>query len=282
MHKFITDPEAKPAHDAQRRLNPNMREVVKKEVLKWLDAGIIFLISNSTRVSPTQTVPKKAGIQITRNKKCEEIATRPVTEWQICVDYSKLNAATSKDHLPLPFINQIIEKLADHSAVKYLMKKKDAKPRLIRWMLLLQKFDVEIHDKKGSENVVADHLSRFVGQEEEEKDERAINKCFTDKQLFSISTLPWYADIINFLVVDTIPEFWPKKKKQHFLSQVKHYAWEDPDLFRVGADQVMRRCITEEEMRSVLYHAHSSPCGGHFSGQKTGHRVLACICQKLC
>ncbi|XP_076900493.1 uncharacterized protein LOC143554673 [Bidens hawaiensis] len=156
------------------------------------------------------------------------------------------------------------------------MEKKDAKSRLIRWILFLQEFDVEIRDKKGSENVVADHLSRLVGQEEEEKDERAINESIPDEKLFSVSTFPWYADIINFLVADIIPESWPKKKKQHFLSQEKHYAWEDPNLFKVGADQIMRRCIPEEEMRSVLYHAHSSPCGGHFSGQKTGHRVLAC------
>ncbi|XP_076904355.1 uncharacterized protein LOC143559762 [Bidens hawaiensis] len=89
-----------------------MLEVVKKEVLKWLDAGIIFPISDSTWVSPTQTVPKKAGIQITRNERGEEIATRPVTGWRICVDYRKLNAATSKDHFPLPFIDQIIENLS--------------------------------------------------------------------------------------------------------------------------------------------------------------------------
>ncbi|XP_076937825.1 uncharacterized protein LOC143605690 [Bidens hawaiensis] len=309
MHKIITDPEAKPAHDAQRRLNPNIREVVKKEILKWLDAGIIFPISDSTWVSPTQTVPKKACIQITHIEKGEEIATRLVTRWRICVDYRNLNSATSKDHFPLRFIDQIIEKLAvqkfycfldgysgdyavgavlgqrvdkklvaiyytsktlsdaqinytttekqllavvyaldkfrsyilgskvigfsDHSAVKYLIEKKDAKPPLIRWILLLQEFDVEIRDKKGSENLVVDHLSRLVGQEEEEKDERAINESFPDEQLFSVSTLPWYADIINFLVADTIPEFWPKKKKQHFLSQVKYYVWEDPDFLRV-------------------------------------------------
>ncbi|XP_076909292.1 uncharacterized protein LOC143566491 [Bidens hawaiensis] len=151
------------------------------------------------------------------------------------------------------------------------MEKKDAKPRLIRWILLLQEFDVEIRDKKGSENMVADHLSRLVGHKKEEKDERAINESFPDEQLFPILTLPWYVDIINFLVADTIQEFWPKKKKQHFLSQVKYYAWEDPDLFKVEVDQVMRRCIPEEKIRSVLYHAHSSPCGGHFSGQKIGH-----------
>ncbi|XP_076956353.1 uncharacterized protein LOC143631473 [Bidens hawaiensis] len=274
MHKIITDPEVKPAHDAQRRLNPNMREIVKKEVLKWLDAGIIFPILDSTWVSPTQTVPKMAGIQITRNEKGEEIATRPVTGWRICVYYRKLNTTTSKDHFPLPFVDQIIEKLSDHSTVKYLMKKKDAKPRLIGWILLIQEFNVEIRDKKGSENVVADHLSRLTGQEEENT--RAINDPFPDEQLFVVSTLPWYADIINFLVAGTIPEFWPKKKKHQFMSKVKQYVWEDPDLFKVGADQVYRRCIPDEEIRSVLSHAHSLACGGYFSGQKTGHKILAC------
>ncbi|XP_076905749.1 uncharacterized protein LOC143561599 [Bidens hawaiensis] len=264
MHKIITDPEVKPSHDAQRRVNPNMREVVKKEVLKWLDAAIIFPISDSTWVSPTQTVPKKAGIQITRNEKGEEISTRPVTGWRICVDYRKLNAETSKDHFPMPCINQIIEKLADHSTVNYLVEKKDANTRLIKWILLLWEFDMEICNKKESENVVVDHLSRLVGQEEE-KDERAINESFPDEQLFSVSTYH-----------DTILEFWPRSKKQHFLSQVKHYVWKEPDLFKVGADQAMRRCIPEEEVRSVLHHAHSLACGGHFSSQKTGHRVLAC------
>ncbi|XP_076927634.1 uncharacterized protein LOC143591263 [Bidens hawaiensis] len=120
MHKIITDPEVKPAHDAQKRLNPNMREVMKKELLKWLDVGIIFPISDSTWVSPTQTVPKKAGIQITRDEKGEEIATRPVTRWRICVDYRKLNATTSKDHFPLPFIDQIIEKLSGQKFYYFL------------------------------------------------------------------------------------------------------------------------------------------------------------------
>ncbi|KAD4586290.1 hypothetical protein E3N88_23891 [Mikania micrantha] len=112
MHKIITEPEAKPFRDTQRRLNPNMREVVKKEVLKWLDARIIFPISDSTWVSPTQTVPKKSGIQVVRGDDGEQIATRPVTGWRVCIDYRKLNAATSKDHFPLPFIDQIIERLS--------------------------------------------------------------------------------------------------------------------------------------------------------------------------
>ncbi|KAK1430664.1 hypothetical protein QVD17_13567 [Tagetes erecta] len=559
MHKIITDPEAKPSRDAQRRLNPNMREVVKKEVLKWLDAGIIYPISDSTWVSPTQTVPKKAGIQVVHGENGEQIATRPVTGWRVCIDYRKLNTATSKDHFPLPFIDQIVEKLAgqkfycfldgysgynqiaihpedqqkttftcpygtfafrrmpfglcnapatfqrcmmsifsdmvgesleifmddfsifghsfevclgelekvlkrctetnlvlswekshfmvqegivlghvishrgievdrakvqvistlpppinvkgvrsflghagfyrrfikdfsaiskplcnllnkdarfvfdesclkafevlkqhliaspilqspnwsipfeimcdasdhaigavlgqrvnkkpvaiyyasktltdaqlnytttekellaivyaldkfrsyiwgskviiysDHSAIRYLMNKKDAKPRLIRWILLLQEFDFEIKDKKGSENVVADHLSRIPIACEESQ--HKINESFPDEQLFNVAKLPWFANIVNYLSAGKIPEFWNNQKKKHFLFQVKHYIWDEPDLFKVGPDQIIRRCISEEDVPNVLAHAHTYACGGHFSGKKTGHRVFDC------
>ena len=112
MHRIHTEPLAKPSREAQRRLNPNMSEVIKKEVLKWLDAGIIYPISDSPWVSLTQTVPKKSGITVLENDKGEKITTRPVTGWRVCIDYRKLNAATSKDHFPLPFIDQILEKLA--------------------------------------------------------------------------------------------------------------------------------------------------------------------------
>ncbi|KAI3711664.1 hypothetical protein L1987_70203 [Smallanthus sonchifolius] len=120
MHKIVTDQVITLSHGAQRRLNPNMREVVKKEVLKWLDAVIVYPISDSTWVSPTQTVPKKAGIQVVKNDSGEEVATRPVTGWRICIDYKKLNAATSKDHFPLPFIDQIVEKLAGQKYYGFL------------------------------------------------------------------------------------------------------------------------------------------------------------------
>ncbi|XP_073109152.1 uncharacterized protein [Elaeis guineensis] len=120
MHHIHCEVEAKPHRDMQRRLNPNMREVVKKEVVKWLDAGIIYPISDSQWVSPTQVVPKKSGITVVENDEGELIPTRATTSWRVCVDYRKLNVVTRKDHFPLPFIDQILEWLAGQSFFCFL------------------------------------------------------------------------------------------------------------------------------------------------------------------
>ena len=120
MHRIHCEAEAKPHRDMQRRLNPNMREVVKKEVLKWLDTGIIYPISDSQWVSPTQVVPKKSGITVVEDDEGELIPTHTITGWRVCVDYCKMNAVTRKDHFPLPFIDQILERLAGQSFFYFL------------------------------------------------------------------------------------------------------------------------------------------------------------------
>ncbi|KAL4363942.1 hypothetical protein GQ457_04G023080 [Hibiscus cannabinus] len=112
MHKILLDENHKPTVDAQRRLNQAMKDVVRKEILKWLDAGIIYPISDSEWVSPVQCVPKKGGITVISNEKNELIPTRTVTGWRVCMDYRKLNKATRKDHFPLPFIDQMLDRLA--------------------------------------------------------------------------------------------------------------------------------------------------------------------------
>ena len=161
----------------------------------------------------------------------------------------------------------------DHSAIKYLMTKKDAKPRLIRWVLLLQEFDVEIKDKKGTENLVADHLSRLEGA----RDDVPVNDEFPDEKFFAIDdkkAVPWFADYVNYLVAKVIPPEFNYQKKKRFFAHLKHYYWEEPILYRHCADQVIRRCVPEDEMHSILNHFHTLSCGGHFGGQRTAAKVL--------
>ena len=161
----------------------------------------------------------------------------------------------------------------DHSAIKYLMTKKDAKPRLIRWVLLLEEFDVEIKDKKGTENLVADHLSRLEGA----KDDVPVNDEFPDDKLLAIEdkrAIPWFADFVNYLVAKVIPPEFNYQQKKRFFAHLKHYYWEEPILYRHCADQVIRRCVPEDEMHSILNHCHTLPCGGHFGGQRTVAKVL--------
>ena len=114
MHKILLEENAKTSIEHQRRLNPVMKEVVRKEVLKWLNAGFIYAISDSSWVSPVHVVPKKGGFTVIRNEKNELIPTRTVTGWRVCIDYRKLNTATRKDHFPLPFIDQMLNRLAGH------------------------------------------------------------------------------------------------------------------------------------------------------------------------
>src|SRR3954468_19087124 len=559
MHKILMEESYKPTVQPQRRLNPTMQEVVKKEILKLLDAGIIYPISDSNWVSAIHVVPKKGGMTVIRNEKNELIPTRTVTGWRVCIDYRKLNDATRKDHFPLPFIDQMLERLAghdyycfldgysgynqiaiapedqekitftcpygtfayrrmpfglcnapatfqrcmmaifsdmvekfmeifmddftvtgdsfdsclahwtlvlhrcvetdlvlnwekchfmvesgivlghriskrgievdkakievieklppptsvkgirsflghagfyrrfikdfskitkplcdllakdavfkfdescmeafetlkeklisapivvapdwtlpfyimcdasnlaigavlgqrkekifhviyyasrtlngaqlnyattekeflavifavdkfrqyllgtkmtiwtNHSAIKYLVTKKDAKPRLIRWVLLLQEFDLEIKDRKGSDNLMADHLSRLEENDKVERDSAPINEQFPDEWLLSIREEPWFADIANYLARKVLrPDMTPQEKKR-FFSQLKYYFWEDPHLYKRCADQMLRRCVMEGEIEGILMHCHTLQAGGHYSGNRTAAKVL--------
>ncbi|CAH9138432.1 unnamed protein product [Cuscuta epithymum] len=167
----------------------------------------------------------------------------------------------------------------DHSAIRYLLQKHDAKPRLLRWVLLLQEFDIEIRDRKGSANQAADHLSRLDAELAETFGKCEIEELFPAERLMAISAkeqTPWYADIANYLVGKVEPTELTRHMKRRFLSEAKHYFWDDPYLFRICADQVVRRCVTEAEAKDILEHCHSGPTGGHFSGNRTARRVLDC------
>uniref|UniRef100_A0A2N9H911 Integrase catalytic domain-containing protein n=1 Tax=Fagus sylvatica TaxID=28930 RepID=A0A2N9H911_FAGSY len=538
-HKIYLEDDCKTSREPQRRLNPTMKDVVKNEVIKLLDAGIIYPISDSKWVSPTQVVPKKSGITVVKNANDELIPTRLVTGWRMCIDYRKLNSATRKDHFPLPFIDQILERVAGHEyycfldgysgyyqieialedqgkttftcpfgtfafrrmpfglcnapatfqrcmvsifsdmvekfmevfmddlfvfgdsfddclnnlklvlvrcvekglvlnwekchfmvtsgivlghvvsskgievdkakvdlilhlptpktvrdvrsflghagfyrrfikdfsaisrplcnlllkestfewtescevAFKKLVQlltsapimqapdwslpfeimcdasdyavgavlgqRKDKKPHVIYYasrtlnsaqmnytttekellavVFALDKFRsylmgtsiVVFTDHAALRNSIFRSKTRKEWRMwwqiiyprltfEEVKEEIPIRDSFPDEQLFAVTKLPWYAHIVNYLVKDFIPETWTAQDRRKFFVEVRNFYWDDPYLFKYCPDQILRRCIPDNETFSVIKFCHTEACGGHFSVKKTTAKILQC------
>ncbi|KAL0295214.1 UNVERIFIED_CONTAM: hypothetical protein Sradi_6846300, partial [Sesamum radiatum] len=215
MHRIYLEDNTKPSREPQRRLNPTLKEVVMKEILKLLDAGIIFPISDSAWVSPVHVVPKKTGMTVVKNQNgyyqiaiAQEDQERQLLHAHSALSHSGaclLGYVTPRSYL----LGSKIVVFSDHATLKHLLSKKESKPRLIRWILLLQEFDLTIKDRKGSENLVADHLSRLIREE----DDTPICDSFPGERLFKMQ------------------------------------------------DQVVRRCVPNDEHNSVLTFCHNFACG---------------------
>ncbi|KAJ8761292.1 hypothetical protein K2173_001348 [Erythroxylum novogranatense] len=287
MHRILLEDDAKSTRQAQRKLNPPMMEVVKKEVLKLLDAGVIYPISDSKWLLQ-QDVPFEFDERCKDafNKLKELLTSSPVIrppDWNLpfeimcdASDYAMgavLGQRVGRALHAIYYASKTLNPAQLHYSTteKELLSVKEAKPRLIRWILLLQEFDLEIRDKKGAENVVADHLSRLV----KEEDDIPLRESFPDEQLFSVDvTPPWYADIVNFLVTNELPVGLSKAQRDKLRSEAKYYVWDDPYLWRHCADQVIRRCVPKSESSSILAFCHSYACGGHFGVKRTAQKVL--------
>jgi hypothetical protein len=147
----------------------------------------------------------------------------------------------------------------DHTALKYLFTKKDAKPILIRWVLLLQEFNLEIKDKKRVENYVVDHLSRI---QFENSQELPINDSLRDDVLFKVSKSdPWYVNIVNFMVAGYVP---PGENKRRLIYENRLHIWDATYLFRVCYDGLLKICVPAKEDIKIIEQCHSSPYGRHY------------------
>nr|GEV91373.1 reverse transcriptase domain-containing protein [Tanacetum cinerariifolium] len=136
----------------------------------------------------------------------------------------------------------------DHSALNHLFKKQDAKPHLIRWILLLQEFNIEIKDRKD------DNFPRETLMEINTKDEQ------------------WFADFANYLVANIIPKRMTYQQKNKFFSDLKHYFWEEPYLLKVCSDGMIRRYVSGPETQTILEQCHHGPTGGHYGPYVTAEK----------
>ncbi|GJV62797.1 reverse transcriptase domain-containing protein [Tanacetum coccineum] len=147
---------------------------------------------------------------------------------------------------------------------------------MLRWVLLLQEFDITIRDKKGSENLAADHLSRLENPHKDVLENKDINEHFPLETLGVISSesTPWFADYANYHAGNFIIKGMTTQQKRKFFKDVKHYFWDDPYLFRTCADQIIRRCVHGQEALEILKACHEGPTGGHHSANLTAQKVF--------
>ncbi|XP_016195433.1 uncharacterized protein LOC107636439 [Arachis ipaensis] len=238
MHKILLEEDAKPSRQPQR-------------ISPW--------------VSPVQIVPKKEGITVVPNERNKLILRRTVTGWRMCIDYRKLNEATRKDHFPLPFMDQMLERLAGHEYYCFLdgyscynqivVDPKDQENTFFtcpygafayrRMPFGLCNAPATIQ-RSGAENKVADHLSR-IPHEGEEVHSPGVNENFPDEQWMMIQETTWFTNIANFKAIGELPSNINKHLRRKLINDAKHYIWDDPYLFKKCADGILKRCISHEE-----------------------------------
>nr|GEV33363.1 reverse transcriptase domain-containing protein [Tanacetum cinerariifolium] len=242
-HTIIMEEDFEPAVQHQRRVNPKIHDVIKQEVIKLLEAGLIYLIFDSPWVTPVHCVPKKGGFTVMENENNELIPTRLVTGWRVCIDYCKLNEATHKDHFPLPFMDLMLERLARNQYCCFL---------------------------DGAENLAADHLSRLENPHKNVLDPKEIIESFPIETLNLVSTrsnqsTSWFADFVNYHAGNFVIKGMSSQQKSKFFKDVKHYFWDEPYLFKICAEQVIRRCVSGQEAVEILKACHYGPTEGKIS-----------------
>ncbi|GJZ76420.1 reverse transcriptase domain-containing protein [Tanacetum coccineum] len=406
-------------------MNPKIHEVIKKEVIKLLDVGLIYPISDSPWVSPVYCVPKKGGMTVVENEDNELTLTRLITGWRVCIDYRKLNDATRKDNFMLPFMDQMLERLAGNkyyffldgfsgyfqipidpqdqekttftcpygtfsyrrmpfdlsnasgtfqrcmmaifhdmieetmevfmddflvfegnvlghkismSEIKVDRAKVDVIANLphptsvkgVRSAVLRQRktkhfqpihyasktmTDAQAHYTTIEKELLAvvyafekfwpylvlsktivytDHsalkyllakqdakpiLLQLENPHEGDLEKKEITEIFPLETLGMISfhgdsSTSWFADIANYHAGNFVVKGMSSQQKKKFFKDVKHYFWDDPYLFKICADQVIRRCVYGQEAVDILTACHNGPTGGHHGANYTAKKVF--------
>ncbi|GJY00733.1 putative ribonuclease H-like domain-containing protein [Tanacetum coccineum] len=227
----------------------------------------------------------------TLKKKLTEASILVAPDWDLpfeimcdASDYAVgavLGQRKTKHFQPIHYASKTMTDAQAHytTTEKELLAVQDAKPRFLRWILLLQEFNVVIRDKKGAENLAADHFSRLENPHQDDLENKEINETFPLKTVRMItfhgdSSTPWFADIANYHTGNFIVKGMSSQQKKKFFKDVKHYFWDDPYLFRIYADQVIRRCVYGQEAVDILTTCHNGPTGGHHGANYTTKKVF--------
>ncbi|GJT75481.1 DNA-directed DNA polymerase [Tanacetum coccineum] len=236
----------------QRRLNPKVQDVVKDEIVRLLDSGLIYPISDSPWVSPIHVVPKKGGMAVVLNDKELFIIVRTETGWLLHFRFFQIPIAPEdqeKTTFTCPYGTFAYRRMPFGLC--------NAPTTFQRCMTAI------FHDMvEDFMEVFMDDFSVFGELAEEE-----IKDKFPDEHLMILKTKlndeePWYADYVNYIVGKVVPLEWTPEKKTRFFSQVKNYYWDEPYAFRLCPDNVMRRCIAGSKILEILAHCHSGPTWG--------------------
>nr|GEZ10452.1 reverse transcriptase domain-containing protein [Tanacetum cinerariifolium] len=406
-HKILMEKDFEPTVQHQRRVNPKIHDVFKQEVLKLLDAGLIYLISDSPWVSPVHCIPKKGGFTVVENKDNELISTLLFTGWRVCIDYRKLNEATCKDHFPLPtfayhrmpfglcnapgtfqrcmmaIFHDMIEKTMEVfmddflvfrnsfqiclSHLERMLKRCEDTNLYLNWekshfmvkegIVLSHRISKEgIEVDKAKVDVITklphpttvkanDPTSRkrypiifskecveafqtlkrklteapiliapdwdmpfglmcdasdfsigaVLGQCQDKHFrpihyasktmiEAESNYTTTEKEMLAVTlnlvstrgnqSTPWFADFTNYHAGNFVVKVMSSQQKSKFFKDVKHYFWDDPFLFKICADQVIKRYVSGQEAIEILKAYHYGPTGGHHGPNYIAKKVF--------
>nr|GEX94870.1 reverse transcriptase domain-containing protein [Tanacetum cinerariifolium] len=294
-HKILMEEDYKPAVQSQRRVNLKIHDVIKKKVIKLLDAGMIYPISDSPYMSPIHCVPKKRGMIVVANENKELILTRLVTGWRVCIDYRKLNDATRKDHFPLPFMDQMLERLAGNEFYCFL----DGFSRegivlghkIYKSGIEVDRAKVDVIEKlphpttvKGVRSFLghAGFYRRFIqdlskiARPMTHLLEKETHFVFSNECIDAFNTLKKKLTEVSILVVPdwnlpfelmcdasdyAIGAVLGQRKLKHF--QPIHYT-----------NQIIRRCVHGQEAFEILKACHEGPFGGHHGVNLTAKKVF--------
>nr|GEW58746.1 reverse transcriptase domain-containing protein [Tanacetum cinerariifolium] len=284
-HKILMEDDIEPLVQYQRMVNLKIHNVIKKEVLKLLDAGLIYPISDSPWVSHVHCVLKKGGFNVVENEENELIPTRLVTGWCVALTTIKTIPHSCVLTERLPTVACLLAYVMHQEKCHFIVKEGIVLVHKIsKNEIKVDKAKVDVIAKlphpitfKGVENLAADHLSRLENPHQNVLDPKEINEMFSLETLnmFSFrgnSCTSWFSDFANYHAGNFVVKGMSSQQKNKFFKDVKHYFWDDPFLFKICADQVTRRCVHSQKAIDILKACHYRPIGGHHDPNYTAKK----------